>query len=158
MPTVYIAVGSNRGDRYGNIDHARSLLEKRGVAVERVSPLYETQAHCRPGQEAPPFINGVFEIKTDLDPEALLELLEGVERALGRQSKGDWAPRLIDLDILLYDNRVCSSARLQVPHPEMSNRWFVMKPLADLAPDVVHPVLGKTIKELLWNSSSTRPT
>lgn len=158
MPTVYIAVGSNLGDRYGNVDLARSLLEKRGVAVERLSPLYETSAECKTGQDAPDFVNGVFEVKTDLDPEALLEVLEEIERGMGRRSKGDWSPRPIDLDILLYGDRVISTDRLKIPHPEMSNRWFVMKPLADLAPDVVHPVLGKNIKEMLWNFSSTRPT
>lgn len=156
---VYIGVGSNQGDRHENIERSRSRLGQSGAHVRRVSPLYETQALLKPGQPSQPdFLNGVFEVETVLDPERLLDLLETIERELGRTGKGDWSPRTIDLDILLYENLVLDSPRLKIPHPEMTRRGFVLKPLADLAKDVVHPVLKKTIKEILWNFSSTPPT
>ncbi|HEX5037541.1 MAG TPA: 2-amino-4-hydroxy-6-hydroxymethyldihydropteridine diphosphokinase, partial [bacterium] len=130
-----------------------------GAHVRRVSPLYETEAVLKPGQPPQPnFLNGVFEVETDLEPERLLDLLEAIERDLGRARKGDWSPRPVDLDILFYDDRVVSTDRLKIPHPGLAGRLFVLKPLADLAPDMVHPVLKKTIKELLWNFSSTPPT
>lgn len=96
----------------------------------------------------PDFLNAVFEVETDLTPESFLDLLETIERDLGRSRKGDWSLRPIDLDILLFEGRVVVTNRLKVPHPGMENRWFVLKPLADLVPDVVHPVLEKTIWEL----------
>lgn len=158
-PYVYIGVGSNLGDRHENIERSRRRLGQSGAHVRRVSPLYETQALLKPGQPSQPdFLNAVFEVETVLDPERLLDLLETIERDLGRTRKGDWSPRPIDLDILLYENRVVDSPRLKIPHPEMTRRLFVLKPLADLAKDVVHPVLKKTIKEILWNFSSTPPT
>jgi 2-amino-4-hydroxy-6-hydroxymethyldihydropteridine diphosphokinase len=159
MSIVYIGVGSNQGDRHENIEGSRRRLNDAGAHVRRVSPLYETQAVLQPGQsEQPNFLNGVFEVETGLDPERLLDLLETIERQLGRTSKKDWAPRPVDLDILLYEGRILATDRLRIPHPLMSERWFVLKPLADLAPDMVHPVESKTIKELLWNFSSIPPT
>lgn len=149
MPLVYIGVGSNIGDRYGQIDTAQFFLEKKGITIKRVSPLYETEAVCKPGERQPKFINGVFEAETELSPEALLDLLEQVERNMGRFRKGDWTPRTIDLDILFYGDQVVDSPRLKIPHPEIASRWFVLKPLADLAPDLLHPVLKKTVGELL---------
>ncbi len=151
MTTVYLGVGSNLGGRYKNIETARQLLEQRMISVKRVSPLYETEAVCKPGQSMPPFVNGVFEIETDLSPDELLKSLEGVEKIMGRNHKGDWGPRPIDLDILFYGDSVVESERLRIPHPEIANRWFILRPLADLAPDLKHPMLGKTIHDLLRN-------
>ena len=159
MNIVYIGIGSNLGDRWGNIQRAKWLLEgERGkVVVKRTSPLYETEALCRPGQTMPNFVNGVWEVETDLSPEALLQSLEVVEKLLGREGKGEWVSRPIDLDILFYSDQVFESQRLKIPHPESERRWFVLKPLSDLAPDLVHPISKKTIKEILCNFSSTRP-
>jgi 2-amino-4-hydroxy-6-hydroxymethyldihydropteridine diphosphokinase len=149
MPIVYIAVGSNQGDRHENIEGSRRCLERTGAHVRRVSPVYETEAQLKPGEPPQPdFLNAVFEVETGLDPERLLDLLEAIERDLGRTRKGDWVPRPIDLDILLYEDLVIASPRLKIPHPEMAKRWFVLKPLADLAPDVVHPVTGKSIRDM----------
>ena len=142
---AYIGAGANTGDRRGNIEQAKDLLEKGGIRVVRMSPLYETEAECRPGQRMPPFLNGVLELETDLDPMGLLERLEAVERAMGRYHKGTWQPRAIDLDILFYGDLVMETERLKIPHPEAAKRWFVLKPLSDLAPDLVHPVLGKKV-------------
>ncbi len=170
MTKVYVGVGSNVGDRSGNVDLARFYLEKKGIQVKRTSPLYETEAICKgggsgeksaqpsPAQTMPKFLNGVFEIETDLLPEALREELEHVERLCGRNRKGDWQSRTMDLDILIYGDKVFDSQRLKVPHPAIEKRWFVLKPLADLAPDLVHPILKTTIKEILCNFSSIPPT
>lgn len=137
MILSYIGVGSNLGDREKNITRSREQLERRGIRILRVSPLYESEAVKRPADQTdhPPYLNGVFEIETALSPEELLNQLEEVERHLGRISKGDWSPRTIDLDILLYGDCVVDTDRLKVPHPEIQHRWFVWKPLRDLIQD-----------------------
>ena len=158
MTIVYLGVGANVGDRRGNIDSAQFYLEKKGIVVKRTSPLYETEAvSLSPSSEKmPPFMNGVFEVETELQPEELLRATEEIERALGREHKGDWKPRPIDLDILLYNERVVNTGRLQIPHPEMAKRWFVLKPLSDLIPDFVHPHFKISVKEMLLLPTSSR--
>lgn len=151
MTVVYIGIGSNVGNREANINRAISLLREQGVTNLRLSPLYDNPAICRPGETMPNFLNGVVEIETQLPPEILLDHLEAVERELGRKEKGDWRPRTIDLDILFYGSKVYESKRLKIPHPEVERRWFVLKPMADLRPEMVHPVLKKTIKEIYAN-------
>ncbi|MBI2083565.1 MAG: 2-amino-4-hydroxy-6-hydroxymethyldihydropteridine diphosphokinase [Deltaproteobacteria bacterium] len=151
MTIIYIGVGSNIGDRHQNIERARQLLITGGIAVKRVSPLYESKAICRPGETMPDFLNGVFEIETNLSPEDLLDKLEAVERELGRKEKGNWQPRTIDLDLLLYGNEVIQTKRLKVPHPDIEKRWFVVKPLVDLNPKLMHPTLKKRMEELYAN-------
>lgn len=146
---IYIGAGSNLGNRQENIQKARSFLNQKSMRVLRVSPLYETEALCRPGQTMPAFLNGVFEVETNLDPEELLSRLEQIEKSMGRIKKGDWQPRSIDLDILLYGDQVIFTDRLKIPHPGMDKRWFVLKPLSDLAPDLVHPVGHKSIQEMV---------
>ncbi|MBI2982176.1 MAG: 2-amino-4-hydroxy-6-hydroxymethyldihydropteridine diphosphokinase [Deltaproteobacteria bacterium] len=148
MTTAYIGVGSNLGDRSENIEKSRRLLIAADITVRRVSPLYESKALCRPGETMPDFVNGVFEIETNLSPEELLDRLEMVEGELGRKEKGNWQPRVIDLDLLLYGNEVIQTARLKAPHPEIERRWFVLKPLVDLNPELRHPVTKKTMEEL----------
>lgn len=149
MRIVYIGIGSNLGDRRANCELALFLLRKKGVRIAGVSPFYNNEAVIRrPDEAAPPYLNAAARIETDLDPEALLNLLEEIERLVGRRSKGDWAPRPIDLDILFYGDLVLDTPRLKIPHPEAARRWFILKPLLDIAPDFVHPVLGKTVKEV----------
>ncbi len=150
MPLVYIGVGSNQGDLAQNLQRARDEISSRGIHVKRLSPFYSNPALCKPGQPPQPdFLNAVFELETSLSPEALLESLEKIERNFGRTQKGDWSARVIDLDILLYDDQLVDTGKLKVPHPHIENREFVLKPLADLAPDMMHPVLKKTIRDLL---------
>lgn len=129
---AYLGVGSNLGDRVAFINQSRKKLEESGIRVLRTSPLYETEALCKPGQTMPPFMNGAFEIETSLSPEQLLEVLKKIEKDMGRESKGDWKPRPIDLDILLYDDLIIDTPDLKIPHPEMGKREFVLKPLLDL--------------------------
>lgn len=149
MTTAYLGVGSNLGDREANVNHARSLLEKTGISVKRTSPAYETDALCRPNETMPRFLNAVFEVETLLNPEILLWTVEAIEKTMGRTEKGNWKPRVIDLDILFYGDEVFESKRLKIPHPEIERRWFVLKPLMDLAPALRHPILKKTVKEML---------
>ncbi|QQR82041.1 MAG: 2-amino-4-hydroxy-6-hydroxymethyldihydropteridine diphosphokinase [Deltaproteobacteria bacterium] len=145
-----MAVGSNLGDRLQNIQTVQQKLNTSEIKVLRTSPFYETQALCRPDQDfMPDFLNGVFEVKTSLSPEALLNAIEKIERDMGRTSKSDWSPRVIDLDILFYGDQIIDTAHLQIPHPEIQNRWFVLKPLSDLIPDFKHPLLLKTVQQLL---------
>src|SRR5262249_12112013 len=140
MATAYIALGSNLGDRRHYLDGALNLLEQAGIKVERVSSVYETApVGGPPGQGA--FLNAAARITTELAPQALMDLLLQTEQRLGRARTVHHGPRTIDLDLLLYDDRVVHEPGLEVPHPRLQERWFVLAPLADIAPDVVHPRL-----------------
>ena len=99
----------------------------------------------------PDFVNTVFEVSTLLNPEILLFTLEEIEKEMGRTGKGDWQPRVIDLDILFYGNEVYESKKLKLPHPEIERRMFVLKPMCDLAPEFVHPILKKKMEVLYAN-------
>jgi 2-amino-4-hydroxy-6-hydroxymethyldihydropteridine diphosphokinase len=147
--TAYIALGANLGDRRRNIDRALELLRATpGVSVTRVSSLLENPAVGGP-PDSPPFLNGVAEVHTTLPPDALLDRLLEIERTLGRERREKWGPRLIDLDLLLYGDRVLAQPHLRVPHPLLHERRFVLEPLAEIAAEVVHPVLHKTMATLL---------
>jgi 2-amino-4-hydroxy-6-hydroxymethyldihydropteridine diphosphokinase len=149
--TAYVALGSNLGDREANLRSALLMLDKlEGLRVRRVSTLFENPAvGGRTG--APPFLNAAAEVETSLGARELLHRLLQVERTLGRQRREKWAPREIDLDLLLYGDAVIDEPGLSVPHPLMHERLFVLKPLAEIAPHVPHPVCRKTIAELLEN-------
>lgn len=146
---AYIALGANLGPREKNIAAALNALEHtRGITVERVSNLYETEAvGGPPGQ--PAYVNAAARLRVTLTPERLLAVLQQIETSLGRERRERWAPRTIDLDILFYDDRVMSDDNLSIPHPLMHERRFVLEPLAEIAPNVRHPTLGLTPRELL---------
>jgi 2-amino-4-hydroxy-6-hydroxymethyldihydropteridine diphosphokinase len=152
VKTVYLSLGSNMGDREAHLRAAMEKLMEAGVQVRRVSPVYETEPVEYTAQ--PWFLNLVAEAETELFPMQLLARTAKIERALGRVRTVPKGPRTVDIDILLYGASVVESAKLQIPHPRMAERRFVLAPLADLAPDLVHPVLRKTIRQLLAEAPS----
>ena len=146
MTRVYLALGTNLGDRILNLTHALTLLPP-AVTVLRCSPMYETPPWGYTDQ--PVFLNMVCEAATPLEPLDLLKRLKFLEEKMGRQESVRFGPRLIDLDILFYNDLVFQDERLEIPHPRLAERAFVLVPLADLAPDLAHPVTQQTIQELL---------
>ena len=145
--TVYLSLGANLGDRLANLRLALARLQTL-ARLEKVSSLYETQPQGVSDQ--PLFLNAVCRVSIGLEPQALLRFLKNLEREIGRQPGGQrWGPRPIDLDILLYDDRVVDAPELTVPHPRLAERAFVLVPLCELAPALRHPLLEKTMKELL---------
>jgi 2-amino-4-hydroxy-6-hydroxymethyldihydropteridine diphosphokinase len=154
MAIAYVALGSNRGDRSAFIDRAiRALRDAPGVGVLSASRVRETAPVGGPEQD--PFLNAVAALETSLPPSELLRELKRLESDLGRVPGPRWGPREIDLDLLLYDDLVLREQDLEVPHPRMAERVFVMEPLAEIAPEVVHPVLKKTIRDL-WEDLRSR--
>ena len=148
MAAVYIAMGSNMGKRVATLELARKQLAEAGsLVLTGSSPYYETEPEGLLDQ--PHFVNSVLRVKPDLPPGELLQRLQGIERALGRQRGIRWGPRTIDLDILLYDDIIVKEETLEIPHPRMHERRFVLEPLCDIAPEVRHPLLRKTARELL---------
>jgi 2-amino-4-hydroxy-6-hydroxymethyldihydropteridine diphosphokinase len=147
MPKAFIGVGSNLGNREKHCNNAVRFLEESGIAVLKRSTMIETEPWGV--TEQPSFMNMVIEIMTDLNPAELLALLKKTERASGRTGTIRWGPRIIDLDILFYDDRVVKTPDLEIPHPRISEREFVLRPLAEIAPDIVHPVLKKNVRTLL---------
>ena len=145
---AYIAVGSNMGDSRGHIAKALGQLEKhKDIQVTKVSGLLETLPYG--GVEQDNFVNGMFEIRTLLTPEELLRELHKIEASEGRERKIHWGPRTLDLDIIFYDDLIYSSEDLVIPHVDMENRYFVLKPLSELAPNFRHPITHKTVAQIL---------
>ena len=145
---AYIAVGSNMRDSREHIAKALGQLEKhKDIQVTKVSGLLETLPYG--GVEQDNFVNGMFEIRTLLTPEELLRELHKIEASEGRERKIHWGPRTLDLDIIFYDDLIYSSEDLVIPHVDMENRYFVLKPLSELAPNFRHPITHKTVAQIL---------
>ncbi|WP_440444444.1 2-amino-4-hydroxy-6-hydroxymethyldihydropteridine diphosphokinase [Phascolarctobacterium sp.] len=146
MSIAYIALGSNLGDKEKNLRRALLLLTQQGVEAVRVSSFLSTEPYGVTDQ--PQFLNAVACVRTSLAPLALLDVLLATELAMGRVRLRHWGERNIDLDLLLYEDVVLDLPRLHLPHPDMQNRDFVLLPLAEIAPELKHPTLQKTIWEL----------
>ena len=144
--TAYVALGSNLGDKEANLRRALDLLIERGVEIVKTSTFISTEPYGVTDQ--PTFFNGVCEVRTSLEPLALLHTLLEIEQEMGRVRLRHWGERNIDLDLLLYEDVVLDTEELKLPHPDMQNRDFVLLPLAEIAPKLVHPILQKSIEEL----------
>ncbi|MDH5364876.1 MAG: 2-amino-4-hydroxy-6-hydroxymethyldihydropteridine diphosphokinase [Dehalococcoidia bacterium] len=148
LPSAYLCLGSNLGDREKNLTRALSLLSQE-LKLEKVSSIYETEPVGY--KEQPLFLNMVCQGATNLNPQELLSLAKAIESRMGRAPSFPNAPRPIDIDILFYDNKIIKTKDLTIPHPRLTDRAFVLVPLAEIAPELVHPELGKSITELASN-------
>jgi len=147
MAIAYIGIGSNLGNRQKNCLRAIELLQKKDIIVTKRSSLYETEPWGVKDQ--PRFINMAVEIDTSLKPKELLKILKNIEKELGREKSSKWGPRIIDLDILLFDDIILNKDNLKIPHPLMHERDFVLRPLCEIAPDIYHPLLKMRMHELM---------
>lgn len=149
MNRAFLLTGGNLGAREKNLSTAAELLEKYCGKIVRSSSIYETAAWGKTDQ--PNFLNQVIEIETKLDPEQLMQEILKIEHEMGRVRKEKYGPRIIDIDILFFNDETIQQQDLTIPHPQLQNRRFVLIPLKEIAPDLRHPVLHKTISELLEN-------
>lgn len=146
MSRLYLSLGSNLNERYANLRRAIGLLREH-MSVTAISPVYATEPWG--DRDQPAFLNVCVAASTTLAPHDVLHLIKSIEQEMGRQPSRHWGPRLIDIDIIFYDNLVLRDEGLTIPHPRLAERAFVLAPLADLIPDFRHPQTGETVWELL---------
>ena len=152
MSKVWIALGSNMGEGRKNLDLAIKMMNERGVLVEKVSTYIETEPYGYTEQDN--FVNTVCIAETKLSPRELLEVLLKIELDMGRVRIIKWGPRVIDLDILFYEDLIIDEEDLKVPHIEIQKRSFVLEPVNEISPDKIHPVFKKTVHQLLLDLNS----
>lgn len=155
---AYIGLGANLGDRLAALNGAvRAMAGWPGTKVVAVSPVYETEAHILPGSDPQPdHLNAVVLLRTTRTPHDLLNCLRDAERSAGRDSDvAPWSPRPLDLDLLIYGSTCIETDELVVPHPRMSERRFVLQPLADLAPEIIPPGAARSVEDLLRHTSDS---
>jgi 2-amino-4-hydroxy-6-hydroxymethyldihydropteridine diphosphokinase len=143
---VYLGLGANTGDRRANLEKALGLLGER-LCIDMVSSVYETEPVGY--EDQPPFLNAVCCVTTDIGPLQLLSLVKGIEATMGRVPNFTDGPRPIDIDIIIYGKLVMVDPELTIPHPRMGERAFVLVPLAEIAPDLIHPFSGESIGDML---------
>ncbi len=149
MKEVFISFGSNLGNRIDNIKRSEDLLQKEGIKFLKSSSLYLSSPWGVFNQRW--YINKVCLISSSLCPEDLLDLFKRVEKYIGREPTYRWGPRTIDIDILFYGDLIIDSSNLIIPHPHLHKRRFILLPLSEIAPDLVHPILKKSVKDLLFS-------
>jgi len=147
MAIAHIGIGSNLGKREENCLRSMDFLAEEGILIRKRSALYETEPWGV--RDQPGFVNAAVEVETDRGPQELLDVLKKIERTMGRTVTRRWGPRVIDLDILFYDDLVIDTPGLHIPHPLLHEREFVLRPLSDIAAGKIHPLLQRTIRELL---------
>jgi 2-amino-4-hydroxy-6-hydroxymethyldihydropteridine diphosphokinase len=145
LKTAFLSLGSNLGDRQALLNEALSRLESAGVHVARRSRIHETEPQDYLDQ--PKFLNMAAEVETDLSPRELLAVIQKIETELGRQRTIPKGPRTIDIDILFYANLIVATPELEIPHPRLAERRFVLDPLSEIAPDFRHPITGQSVRE-----------
>lgn len=147
---AYIGIGSNLGDRSQNTSDAIRLLDDHpGIRVKALSHFYETEPLTLRGEKQNFYLNCVLKVSTTLNPIQLFHVMQDVEKLLGRVREKKWEPRVIDLDLLLFDDEIFRTTSLVIPHPELHKRRFVLEPLAEIAPNLIHPIKGASVKNLL---------
>lgn len=144
---IFLLLGSNVGDRHAHLNAARKLIDQKAGPVLFRSAEYETAPWGKTDQAT--FLNQALQIETDLSPIDLLQMLKAIEKEVGRRETEKWGPRIIDIDILFYGDQIVDHPDLQVPHPFLPDRRFALRPLAELNPDFIHPILHKTVEEML---------
>jgi 2-amino-4-hydroxy-6-hydroxymethyldihydropteridine diphosphokinase len=155
MNKAYLLTGGNIGDRESMLNQARQLLKEYCGQITAQSSLYETAAWGHTSQ--PAFLNQALELSTPLNAKQLIRKILKLEKMMGRERKQKYGPRIIDIDILLFNNETLDISFLKIPHPELQNRRFALLPLSEIAPGIIHPVLNKTISELLNKCSDKLP-
>jgi 2-amino-4-hydroxy-6-hydroxymethyldihydropteridine diphosphokinase len=144
---TFLLLGTNQGDRKKNLTFARNAIELSVGPILKASFLYQTAAWGKTDQ--PDFLNQALEVETLLSPEEVLVEILGIEQTMGRRREEKWGERIMDIDILLYENEIQHSPQLTIPHPELPNRRFALEPLAEIARDIIHPVFHQKIQEML---------
>jgi 2-amino-4-hydroxy-6-hydroxymethyldihydropteridine diphosphokinase len=147
MSVVYLSLGSNIGDRETNLKKAVDKIKQNKIQIIKESRIYETKPYGI--KEQRDFLNLALKIETTHTPQKLIKILLDIEKEMGRVRDVKWGPRIIDIDILFYDSLIINDENLIIPHPELHNRLFVLEPLSEIAPDFIHPVIKKSIIDLL---------
>ena len=150
---TYLSLGSNVGNRFDHLEKALARLNNEVGITLVISHVYETEAWGKTDQ--PSFLNQIVGISTTKKPQDLLKVLQEIEDSMGRERKIKWGPRTLDLDILFYNDQIINELGLVIPHPEIQNRRFILKPLNEVAPELIHPIIGKSIEELYKSCSDT---